>query len=362
MPESPRLLPLKVLAALTAVVLLVHLAVLQGSVMTLGLSQPAPTRAFTTRAVELVPAGPTSAEPSSPPPVATPRQRATPSPAKTKTPAPRDREAGSSAVAPPPPTSLGQEDNSSPSQTATTPAVTRPDEGPAEADQLAAAQRPSRNELASVTAYTLPGSVRLKYQVTANKFPFSLNSELLWQQNGATYEARLEFSAFGQARVQTSRGQITPQGLAPLRFSDRFRSEVAAHFDRAKGKVTFSANTPDVPLLSGAQDRLSILVQLGAMIAGDPGHYPQATTIALQTIGPRDADTWRFTVGQQETLTLPGGPQLTLKLVRNPRQEFDQRVEVWLAPALGYLPARIRITESNGDFIDQKWQATEPQS
>jgi len=145
-----------------------------------------------------------------------------------------------------------------------------------------------------------------------------------------------------------------------VRFSDKYRSEVAAHFDREKGRVTFSANTPDVPLLAGAQDRLSILVQLAAMIAGDPEHYPEATTITVQTIGPRDADTWLFTVGKEETLILPGGQQATLKLIRNPRQEFDQTVELWLAPALGYLPARLRITEPNGDFVDQKWLATGP--
>jgi len=56
---------------------------------------------------------------------------------------------------------------------------------------------------------------------------------------------------------------------------------------------------------------------------------------------------------------LPGGQQLARKLVRNPRQEYDQKVELWLAPALGYLPVRMRITDSNGDFADQKWLASE---
>jgi hypothetical protein len=98
------------------------------------------------------------------------------------------------------------------------------------------------------------------------------------------------------------------------------------------------------------------------MVAGDPAHYQPATTITIQTIGPRDADTWLFTVEREETLSLPGGELSTLKLVRNPRQEFDQKVELWLAPALGYLPARIRFTESNGEYIDQKWLATEYQN
>ena len=48
----------------------------------------------------------------------------------------------------------------------------------------------------------------------------------------------------------------------------------------------------------------------------------------------------------------------TLKLTRAPRREYDQKVEIWLAPALSYLPSRIRITQTSGDFIDQQWRAT----
>lgn len=206
----------------------------------------------------------------------------------------------------------------------------------------------------------LPAPVRLTYAVQANKFPFSLNAELLWQHDGTRYNARLAFSAFGQSRVQTSQGDVGPQGLAPTRFSDKYRAELAAHFNRALGTITFSANTPDAPLMAGAQDRLSVLVQLATLVASDPGGYPQATTITLQTAGPREASPWLFTVQAPETLTLPGGEQTALKLVRLPRRDYDQKVEVWLAPALGYLPARIRITEHNGDYIDQRWLASEP--
>lgn len=232
-----------------------------------------------------------------------------------------------------------------------------------EPDQLALAQsspRPPRDAPLPTTVDQVPKPARLSYQVLTNKFPYRLGAELLWQPSGEQYEARLQISAFGQARVQTSRGQITPQGLAPLRFSDKFRSEVAAHFNRAQGKVTFSANTPDVALRPGAQDRLSVLVQLAAMLASAPQSYPPASSITIQTIGPRAADSWQFTVGDAETLNLPGGQQATLKLLRNPREPFDQKVEVWLAPALGYLPARIRITEANGDYVDQLWLASEP--
>lgn len=231
--------------------------------------------------------------------------------------------------------------------------------GPAEPDLQVMAPRLLREDVAWASRYVVPASLKLQYDVSSNKFPFRLNAELGWQQDGANYDARLSFGAFGLRRVQTSRGQITVDGLAPLRFSDKYRSELAAHFVREKGQVTFSANTPDAPLLAGAQDRLSVVLQLAAMVAGDPERFPSASTITLQIIGPRDADIWLFTVEEDETLTLPGGPQATRKLVRNPRREFDQKVELWLAPALGYLPARIRITEANGDYIDQKWLSSE---
>ncbi|MEI6197677.1 MAG: hypothetical protein WCS42_25465, partial [Verrucomicrobiota bacterium] len=74
---------------------------------------------------------------------------------------------------------------------------------------------------------------------------------------------------------------VTVLGLEPTRFGDKVRSEVAAHFDREKNKVTFSANTPDVPLLPGAQDQLSILLQLAAMLGAEPHRFPQGTTLPV---------------------------------------------------------------------------------
>ena len=225
--------------------------------------------------------------------------------------------------------------------------------------EVTAAPRTERELAPPTGAVRLPGSALVKYKVEANKFPYSANGELLWQQEGQAYKARLSFSAFGQTRLQTSQGQITPAGLAPVRFADKYRSEVAAHFNREQGKVTFSANTPDAPLLTGAQDRLSVILQLAALVAGNPEQFAPATTVTVQVVGARDADTWLFTVGEEETLSLAGGEQRALKLVRNPRQPFDQKVELWLAAQLDYLPVRLKITEANGDYIDQKWQSIE---
>ena len=107
------------------------------------------------------------------------------------------------------------------------------------------------------------------------------------------------------------------------------------------------------------QDQLSVVMQLSAMIAGAPAQYPSGTAITFDTIGPRSSDKWVLTVGEEEKLSLPGGELLALKLTRKPRGEFDQTLELWLAPQLAYLPARIKLTEKNGDYADQIWRATD---
>lgn len=355
----PSLLPRKALLALSLAVLLVHVFLLGGVPRIFSeRTENAPAHtplAFNTRTVpepgpvRVRPPAPVSAPAQAPAPV---KPRAAPDAPANAEPALAMPPAEPAATPPAPPQAPPEAPSDAPTHTPVAPEpAPEPEPAPAPVDAVHSALAP---------AHQVAEAVRLRYTVQANKFPFSLQGELLWQHDGAQYEARLAYSAFGQSRTQTSQGELSAQGLAPTRFSDKFRSEVAAHFNREKNLVTFSANTPDVVLQPGAQDRLSILIQLGALIASAPERYPPATDVSVQTVGPRDAATWLFTVQAQETLSLPGGDLATVKLVRNPRQEYDQTVELWLAPALGYLPARIRITEHNGDYIDQQWRDSTP--
>lgn len=211
-------------------------------------------------------------------------------------------------------------------------------------------------------AVTLPGSVRLRYVLTGESRgqTYHARGELLWRHDGQVYEARLEVSAFLiGSRAQTSRGRLGPAGLVPERFGDKFRSEHAAHFDWEHARVVFSANTPEAVLTAGAQDRLSVMLQLAARVAGEPARYRPGSRLEQQTVSARESEVWTLALESEETLQLPGGELATQKWLRQPRRPFDQRVEVWLAPQLGYLPARIRITQANGDFIDQQWNGSE---
>lgn len=208
----------------------------------------------------------------------------------------------------------------------------------------------------------VPGSTRLKYEIagTVRGINYHASGELLWRQDGSKYDARLEIGAFLLgSRVQTSRGQISTQGLVPKRFSDKVRSEVAAHFEWDKNKIIFSANSPEAPLQTGAQDHLSVFIQLASLLASQPTEISRGRTIEFQAVGAREASIWRFELGGFERLKLPGGDLDALKLTRAPTHAYDLKAELWMAPALGWLPARIRLSQDNGDFVDQQWLSTE---
>jgi Protein of unknown function (DUF3108) len=217
-------------------------------------------------------------------------------------------------------------------------------------------KRASGEGLTEATAFKAPDSALLKYQVQgqAKGFNYWASAELLWTQDGKDYEARLEVSAFLLgSRVQISKGTLGAEGLMPTRFGDKSRSELAAHFQRDKGIISFSANSPDAPLLKGAQDRLSVVLQLSTLLAGDPTRFPTGTMLSFQTVSQREAEVWQFVVEKEELLQLPFGAVSAIKLNRQPRREFDQHIELWFAPSMGYLPVRLRITNADGDFVDQ---------
>jgi hypothetical protein len=370
-----------ILTGLCALVLGVHLLLLKAAPSRLGLAlepKPNATQAFATRSIE---------PPARPAPQATP---AKPAPAATKV-AVEPRKAAVAPVAIQAPVAAAQPASHPEIQpnTADEPAEpalpaadsianTEPDTSPSAAEITAApittesaptaAAAPAGPQTTPVTAVKLPDSVRLLYRMTgsAKGLNYHATAELDWTNSGSDYEAGMRVSAlFLGSRSMSSRGQISANGLAPKRFLDKSRSERAAHFDAEAGKITFSANSPDAPWLAGAQDRVSVLLQLGGILAaaaqGAPGadRFPAGSSITVYTAGPREADNWTFLVEGDEPLSLPAGDMSTVKLTRKPHREFDQKIELWYAPSLAFVPVRSRITQANGDFIDQQLKSAE---
>lgn len=222
---------------------------------------------------------------------------------------------------------------------------------------------PAPTEAAAGTAAArIAPSMRLRYAVSGRtrEQVIAGQAELVWRHAGTRYEATLTQEGHGLTRrSQHSAGQLTAQGLAPERYAARARHEEAVHFEHASGRAVFSANRPAAALQAGAQDRLSLLLQLGARIAAQPQAHPPGTHLEIQTATTRDALVWRFRIERREELALPGGALSTLRLVRLPLGTFEPELEVWLAPAQDYAPVRIRLTQPAGDSLDYQWSGTD---
>lgn len=202
----------------------------------------------------------------------------------------------------------------------------------------------------------LPNSATLEFNASGQVkgFQYSAGAQLQWQHDGQYYSARQSVSMFllGE-RSQTSEGLITPEGLQPLNFSDKGRKTQSAAFDVASGKAHFSGGTADAAIASGVQDRLSVFLQLSALMAAQPDKYPPGTLIEMTASSARSAARWQFRVGPAEALDLPFGSVMALRLDKLPsKNSGDQRGSVWLAPAMQYLPVRIKLTQAQDDFVD----------
>ncbi|MBS3997379.1 MAG: DUF3108 domain-containing protein [Hydrogenophaga sp.] len=330
--------------------------------------QPAPVRPVTVStvrwviappaAVPLVPAADTPAEPPRParPSPAPPAE--TPSATPLEAPAPQPAEAIAAphvnAVEPTPPMpEPPPEDGLEVAQAAAPAEPATPAEG---AVAPRAASAPPA-DAAPLPPARPPASAALTYDVAGSVRGISYNAQatLDWTLEAGRYDARMAVRLpLVGSRVQTSAGQVGATGLLPERFADKARSERAAHFDHAQQRIRFSANTPDAELQPGAQDRLSVFLQLAARLNAAPERLQTGQLIELQVAGTTDAEPWRFRVGEEETLPLPAGALRTRQLVREPRQPRDSQVELWLAPDLQHLPVRIRIVQHNGDQLDQQ--------
>ncbi|MFM7802755.1 MAG: DUF3108 domain-containing protein [Limnohabitans sp.] len=243
-----------------------------------------------------------------------------------------------------------------PTQATDPPATPAPTAHPASAAPPLTTDNTTAPTWLSQARFVWPRSGVFQYDVLGESKGLRLNAngELVWQHDGVNYQMKLDIShMLLGSRSQTSVGQLGPQGLLPKRFGDKYKQEVAAHFEREKGQVVFSANSTPLTLQVAAQDRLSLFAQLAALLAGSPQLRQAGQQLNFQVVSAKSAEVWSFQVANSETLKLPVGDLTALKVSRLPLQNHDQTADMWLSPAHGYLPVKVRIAQANGDVLEQ---------
>lgn len=184
-------------------------------------------------------------------------------------------------------------------------------------------------------------------------------AEMSWQVGGGSYAVTVDagismlVTRFNLLSM-SSEGSVGDSGFAPRVATEkrRGRSQTATHFNGEQGSITFSASQNTAPLVSGAQDKATLPLQLAAIARADPAQFEGGLEI---TVGEdRGASVYTFVVAGQEEIETKLGKLQTWRLSRPPKPgSYNSRLDVWLAPARGWYPVRIRNTEANGAVTTQ---------
>jgi len=210
--------------------------------------------------------------------------------------------------------------------------------------------------------YAPPPSATMHYSSFVNGVQ-NPDGLIRWEQDGSRYRLAVETRVLWFRFVFQSAGEVGPAGLTPLRYEEARRSKKeVARFDAAAGVIVFEARGNQVPMPPGIQDRFSVFLQLVGWVGADPRRYATpGVTDTFNVADTRDVEPMQVQYVGEESLEIGGhGVVITKHFVRLPRHPGDKRrVEIWLAPALKWLPARLRQTEPDGTQIDLVYRSSE---
>nr|WP_236599158.1 DUF3108 domain-containing protein [Ramlibacter monticola] len=202
-----------------------------------------------------------------------------------------------------------------------------------------------------------PTDTRLTYEVTG-EYRDRVHGEahVQWQREGNRYQVRLDVTiriVVPITQTLTSQGEVTPAGLLPRAYEElrtggkrrttQFGDEVV---------ITEKGTLPRPP---GVQDTASQFVELSQRFATGKEVLAVGRTVKFWLARPGGMDEWTYDVAERETLHLPRlGPVETFHLkprpIANPRGNIT--AEMWFAPSLQYLPAKIRVIMGTEAWLD----------
>lgn len=197
-------------------------------------------------------------------------------------------------------------------------------------------------------AFDWPPSTRLSYDMVGHyRGPAYGTAKVEWLRDGPRYQVRLEvrIPPIGGRRM-LSDGLLGPNGLSPRRYDEE--TEVALR-ETTRQTVLFEAdrivlaNKKVNDPLPGVQDTASQFVQMTWLFLTKPELLQVGRSVDFPLALPRRVGMWTYDVAEQVDLQLPFGEVKAFHLVPRPgnRRPKEWTLEVWIAPSLQYLPARI---------------------
>lgn len=211
-----------------------------------------------------------------------------------------------------------------------------------------------------------PLSTRLSYVLTGNyRGPIYGQAQVEWLRKGRDYQVNLDVGvgpSFAPliSRRMSSQGRLTPEGIAPQRYDEETKFILG---ERRRVSVLFLGSEVQLgsgarePAMHGGQDAASQFVQLTWLFLTGREPLRAGHIVQLPLVLPRKQYAWQYDVLGEEQLSTPMGAIAAwhLKPSRPTQQGIgggDLTAEVWLAPALQYLPVRLVIRQDTETFID----------
>ena len=207
--------------------------------------------------------------------------------------------------------------------------------------------------------FSVPPSGELQYDTFYNGVR-NQPGTIHWSSSAQSYEMIVSVPLpFVGTFVYSSHGRIDAFGLAPDQYVEKRgrRPEDIAIFNRTDKKIAFTRTPTTLALPDGAQDRFSMVMQLASLVRGEPAAYKPGVTRQFFVVDNDSGENWPVETIGDETIRTAEGFLDTRHFKRLPRHDGDlRRIDVWLAPSLGWLPARIVQTEPNGTQFELVWR------
>jgi Protein of unknown function (DUF3108) len=215
----------------------------------------------------------------------------------------------------------------------------------------------------AIEVFDWPASTRLSYALTGNYRGEVLGTaQVEWVRSGTRYQVHLDVVvgpslAPLMSRRSTSDGDITAAGLSPRRYDQDTK---IVFRDRRRDTMRFE---PDAVVMAsgerrerwpGVQDTASQFIQLIFMVTLNPQLLTVGNQFEVPVALPRNIYRINYEVIKQEAVHTPFGDVAAfhIKPRRLDRPSGDLRVEIWMAPQLRYLPARIRFEQDAETYFD----------
>jgi hypothetical protein len=226
-----------------------------------------------------------------------------------------------------------------------------------------------------------PAAFRLKYDVHASRGMLAMTgrNELRFERDGDRYTLVSETSAPPlYAARQTSRGTVSAQGLVPHEYAEirTRRAEMKVTFDWDGREVALGGSGTRAPTVPQLQDRLTLLLEVSRLMRDG-----QPRDVRVMVAGVRRIEPYVFATGAREAIDVPAGRFEALRIERTAgagaggatpagkpdakgdgegSHEREDRLELWLAPALCGLPVRIRYRDEHGLVVENTLKSAEP--